>query len=117
MKVISGRTKVIVTLEDIKGLVANCITMSKSDFDLEISDLSSGKSDLWYPDDSGKWVEVDPKSTTMPLELHVCTQIEVLCKYERDEMIYSEYINLARTVMWNNNPSSNARIVAYKIVK
>ena len=117
MQVIPGRTKVIVAIEDIKELVANCITMNKYDFDLEISDLPSGKSDLWYPDDSGKWVEVDSECRKMPSELRGL-DIHVLTKRERDKKkYYCKGMCDAEDYPWNSPPAKDLQIVAYKVVE
>ena len=87
---------------------------STENIEIEITDLPFSKSDLWYPDNSGKWVEVDPKSTKMPFELLGDTTIHILLAEERAENRYQHLIDDADSFCWDTDSSSGTRIVAYK---
>lgn len=88
---------------------------STENIEIEIKD-SKPACDLWYPDNSGKWVEVDPESMEMPSELRGDTPIRCLLSEEREGNYYKDHIQDADYHAWDNHPSSGTRIVAYKRV-
>ena len=65
----------------------------------------------WYPDDSGKWVEVTPDVGNRPDGLHPATLVSTLSSGERDERQHRWPAPLkARNWNWRD-------IVAYKVVE
>ena len=69
----------------------------------------------WYPDDSGKWVEVPPGTRALPPELvdPKCLS-EVLSSTERRTRTYIGRAYPAEDWPWHG--AHDGRIVAYKIV-
>lgn len=66
----------------------------------------------WYPDDSGKWVEVPPGSG-FPKGLDLGTTVEVLARGERIAKSYKYWARPAGFWYWLHEGDST--IVAYKI--
>ena len=69
--------------------------------------------DPWYPDDSGKWVEVPPGSG-WPIGLEPARLIEVLTSEERRAKTYRRRAELA--LNWTHQWWWDGTTVAYKIV-
>lgn len=70
----------------------------------------------WYPDDSGKWVEVPPGTRALPPGLDPNALLEVLTYGERIVKSYKYRVRSARRWCWAlQNDSSTP--VAYKIVE
>ena len=67
----------------------------------------------WYPDDSGKWVEVPPGSG-FPKGLDLGTTVEVLARGERIAKSYKYWARPAGSWYWLHKGDIN--FVAYKIV-
>ena len=67
----------------------------------------------WYPDDSGKWVEVTPGGG-WPNGLAPGTKIEVLARGERSAKSYKYWASPAGSWYWLHE--GDGAIVAYKIV-
>lgn len=69
---------------------------------------------LWYPDDSGEWVEYG--GSDQPVEDDVV--VEVLLQGERYERCWIKYPLKAREWEWDWGASvGNTKIVAYKVVE
>lgn len=64
----------------------------------------------WYPDDSGKWVEVAPKTGKRPDGLHPETLVATLSSGERKRQHHWDTPRKARNGNWRG-------IVAYKVVE
>lgn len=115
------KTEVRATINQIKQLIAEKYNISL-DFDLEIVDETikvgnfvhkhedKPSDDLWYPDDSGEWVDVE-MGKGKPNDLPCCCIIEVLLNSERENKHYI-YPSTDKAGDWNFND-----IVAYKKVK
>lgn len=73
------------------------------------------KDALWYPDDSGEWVEVSDDCMACPVPED--TVVGYLLRREREWKDYCAYPNTASDVCWDLDPEENERIVAYKVVK
>ena len=73
----------------------------------------AAKDDPWYPDDSGKWVEVPPGSG-WPMGLEPARLIEVLTSEERRAKTYATWARPAGSWYWL--PSGGGTAVAYKTV-
>ena len=73
------------------------------------------KDALWYPDDSGEWVEVPDDCMACPVPED--TVVGYLLRREREWKDYCAYPNTASDVCWDLDPEENERIVAYKVVK
>ena len=72
---------------------------------------TAAKDTPWYPDDSGKWVEVPPDVGNRPDGLHPATLVATLSSGERDERQHRWPAPLkARNWNWRD-------IVAYKVVE
>lgn len=69
----------------------------------------------WYPDDSGKWVEVTPGSG-FPKGLDLGTTVEVLVRGERIAKSYKYWARPAGSWYWLHEWWRDGTIVAYKIV-
>ena len=72
------------------------------------------ESALWYPDDSGQWVEVLEGNSVRPYEL---TESDVICgllQRERNDQYYSH--TSCKAYRWNWGATGGSRIVAYKKV-
>ena len=67
----------------------------------------------WYPDDSGKWVEVPPGSG-FPNGLYQGARVEVLTRLERGSKTYRRQADIV--LNWTHQWWSGGTIVAYKIV-
>ena len=67
----------------------------------------------WYPDDSGKWVEVTP-GVGWPNGLAPGAKIEVLARGERSAKSYKYWASPAGSWYWLHE--GDGAIVAYKIV-
>ena len=67
----------------------------------------------WYPDDSGKWVEVPP-GPGWPNGLYTGARVEVLTRLERASKTYRRRAELA--LDWTHEWWRDGTIVAYKIV-
>lgn len=68
----------------------------------------------WYPDDSGKWVEV-PSGFGCPKGLDLRTTVEVLLSKERISKTYKYWARPAGSWRWMQDGASTP--VAYKIVE
>lgn len=85
---------------------------STENIEIEIKD--SARTDLWYPDDSGDWVEVNPMSSSMPPELNFEDAIRFMYHRERRDKKYHEGdVFLASQVNWTAD-DGNSKIVAYR---
>lgn len=69
--------------------------------------------ELWYPDDSGEWVEYDGTPFTRSGWM---ATIEIITLYERENKEWSSYPRRADAFHWDLNEQNTDRIVAYKIV-
>ena len=67
----------------------------------------------WYPDDSGKWVEVTPGAGWLN-GLYKGARVEVLTRLERASKTYRRRAELA--LNWTHERWRDGTIVAYKIV-
>ena len=74
---------------------------------------TAAKDTPWYPDDSGKWVEVPPGTRALPPGLAPDNQIEVLLHSERGSKTYQRRVRAAHR--WPHHWWSEGNIVAYKI--
>ena len=70
---------------------------------------------LWYPDDSGEWVEVPEDLMAMPSELNPNDKIAVLIREYREKKIRRITPHSANSWCWD--APGPGRIVAYKIIK
>ena len=70
------------------------------------------KATPWYPDDSGKWVEVPPGAHDVPAGLDPNAQVEVLTRGERHIKRYCPLARPAETWSWKRGA-----FAAYKIVE
>lgn len=73
----------------------------------------AAKATPWYPDDSGKWVEVLP-GFNWPGGLYPGARVEVLTRLERASKTYRRRAELA--LNWTHEWWRDGTIVAYKIV-
>lgn len=71
----------------------------------------------WYPDDSGKWVEVHPSSCGLPATIADGTKVEVLLAEERQGTAYRFSEDYASSWSWLKTAGRPGQIVAYKIVE
>lgn len=69
----------------------------------------------WYPDDSGKWIEVPPGTRALPPGLDPNALIEVLTRGERRTKTYNPWSRPAGSWYWLHEGDST--IVAYKVVE
>lgn len=116
------KTEVKATINQIKQLIAEKYNIGL-DFDLEIVDEIVqvgnfvGKKEeqpKWYPDDSGKWIEV---GTGQPHDLDNHDSVEYLTAYERDTKNFKPFPLNAGRIYWDCDLEDTNRIVAYKKVK
>lgn len=70
----------------------------------------------WYPDCSGRWIEI-PNSVKTPPNLSEDTEIDVLLLDERYSKAFAGSFSLVRDWIWDAEPNSTGRIVAYKVLK
>ena len=70
----------------------------------------AAKATPWYPDDSGKWVEVTPETGKRPDGLHPETLVATLSSGERKRQHYWDTPQKASSWNWS-------AIVAYKVVE
>lgn len=68
----------------------------------------------WYPDDSGKWIEVPPGTGALPPGLDQGARVEVLTRLERGSKTYR--CRVQPTDNWPRQCWLAGTIVAYKIV-
>ena len=84
---------------------------------LENASEDTGADSLWYPDDSGEWVEWSGGSSPVAL----CTKVEFLTRNERNTRKYSDCLYDARNVVWGHGPCGGlvheCEVVAYKVVE
>lgn len=71
----------------------------------------------WYPDDSGEWVELPDKLSTMPPELTVATRINVLTNSDRAGKKWTFVLIPAGHWNWTISAGAPGHIVAYKVIK
>lgn len=73
------------------------------------------KDALWYPDDSGEWVEVPDDCVTCPVPED--TVVGYLLRMERENKAYVDDTSPVDALNWGLHQKENGRIVAYKVVK
>lgn len=88
-----------------RALFTACVAVQKPDADTPGTP--------WYPDDSGKWVEV-PSGSGCPKGLDLRTTVEVLQSRERIAKTYKYWARPAGSWRWVQAGDSTP--VAYKIV-
>ena len=95
---------------EVKALHAQVRGVARS-FGVEL-DIVQTQTSLWYPDDSGEWVEYD--GSGQPMEDDVV--VEVLLDDERDDRCWNPMAVKANEWYWGIN-AGRAKIVAYKFVE
>ena len=70
-------------------------------------------SELWYPDDSGEWIEYD--GSGQPVEDLVL--VEAMHATERERKTYRKVVSRANGFLWGWDDDFKFNIVAYKVVK
>ena len=91
-----------------RALFTACVAVQKPDADTPGTP--------WYPDDSGKWVEVPPGTRALPPGLDPNALLEVLTYGERIVKSYKYRVRSARRWCWALQNDSST-LVAYKIVE
>ena len=92
-----------------RALFTVCVAVQKLDADTPGAH--------WYPDDSGKWVEVHPSSCGLPATIADGTKVEVLLAEERQGTAYRFSEDYASSWRWLKTAGRPGQIVAYKIVE
>lgn len=95
---------------EVKALHAQVLGVARS-FGVEL-DIVQTQTSLWYPDNSGEWIEYD--GSGQPVEEDVV--VEVLLDDERYDQCWKPMAVKANEWHWGIN-TGNAEIVAYKVVK
>lgn len=100
--------------EDIPDSSAENLTMVQKFHEGEVIPPKL-ESSLWYPDDSGNWVEVPEGNSVAPYELHYTDEIEAMYRIERMRENYEPQSYSAGSWKWDEE-SLEYQIVAYKKV-
>ena len=91
--------------------LAELLVRERALFGCDTEPKPVAKDTPWYPDDSGKWVEVPPGAHDVPAGLDPNAQVEVLTRGERRIKRYGPVARPAETWSWKRG-----EFVAYKIV-
>lgn len=94
---------------EVKALHAQVLGVARS-FGVEL-DIVQTQTSLWYPDNSGEWIEYNGGG--QPVKDSV--DVEVLLQGERDVRHWIEISTIASE--WNWDIEGAAKIVAYKVVE